>query len=214
MDDKYEVKFITFILSWFPKNKRDFPWRNDVDPYRILIAEKMLQQTDYGHVLKVYNKFLDKYPDVYSLSQAETDQIESMIHPLGLQRLRAPQMKNMAETIVSAHLGKVPSSKQGLLSLDGVGEYISDAVLCFAFHIDTPVVDVNVRKVLGRVLNWNLKDKEISTRLSALIPKGKFEEFNLGIIDFSSKVCSRKPKCPNCGISNSCHFFSYKSTSA
>jgi A/G-specific adenine glycosylase len=196
------------LLEWFSSNARDFPWRNETDPYRILIAEKLLQQTTYGHVLKVYEVFFEKFPDIQSLAKAEVSDIENTIRRLGFQRQRAKQFKKMSLQIISSHRGKIPPKKQDLLRLDGIGEYVANAVLCFAFREDLSVVDMNVRRVVQRYFGWNkTKDSEIEQRLRRMIPKGKAKQFNWGIIDFSALICSRKPKCKTCFLSGSCDYF-------
>ncbi|MFC1803611.1 hypothetical protein ACFL0D_06560 [Thermoproteota archaeon] len=208
--EKSESQFVNFLLSWFQDNKRDFPWRHEEDPYRILVAEKMLQQTTYGHVMNIYSNFIIQYPSANSLSKADEKEIEALIKPLGFHRQRSRQFSELSKTIVCEHFGKVPNDKESLLKLSGVGEYIANAVLCFAFQKDVPIVDINVRRVLGRVFSWRLKDKEIYERLSKLIQPGTFKNFNWGIIDFSSLICSRKPKCRKCGATSFCNNYKDK----
>ena len=203
-----EEKFATRLLEWFSLNARSFPWRRETDPYRILVAEKLLQQTTYGHVMKVYDVFFEKFPDIQSLSQAKVSDIEDTIRRLGFQRQRARQFKKIGLTIVGKHSGEIPSTKEDLLKLSGIGNYVANAVLCFAFDKDEPIVDMNVRRVVGRYFGWKkIKDKEIEKRLGGLIPKGKAKQFNWGIIDFSALICSRKPKCRKCFLSDHCSYF-------
>jgi A/G-specific adenine glycosylase len=200
--------FVQRSLSWFSSNGRDFPWRRETDPYRILVAEKLLQQTTYGHVMKVYETFFEKFPGVKSLADADVSEIESVIRRLGFQRQRARQFKKIAQAIVDEFNGVVPSRKDDLLKLSGVGNYVASAVLCFAFNKDEAIVDMNVRRVVERVFGWKgVSDKEIANRLSKMIPKGKAKQFNWAIIDFSSIVCSRKPKCNICFLNDLCLYY-------
>lgn len=197
--------FVNKLLWWFSSNARNLPWRHETEPYRILVAEKLLQQTTCGHVLKVYDIFLQKYPDIQSLVRAEVSDIEATIWRLGFQRQRARQFKEIAVTVSHKHEGSIPSEIDELLELSGIGNYVADAVLCFAFNKDIPIVDMNVRRVVRRYFGWkDLKDNEIKIRLSKLIPEGKAKQFNWGIIDFSSCICSRKPKCDVCFLSDDC----------
>jgi len=208
MSKDKEIQFTYKLLTWFSSNAREFPWRGETDPYRILVAEKLLQQTTYGHVLKVYNVFFEKFPNIQSLAKAEVSDIEDTIRRLGFQRQRAKQFKEIGSEILSEHSGKIPSNKEDLLNLSGIGDYIANAVLCFAFNKDEPIVDMNVRRVVGRYFGWKkIKDKEIEKKLSRLIPKGKAKQFNWGIIDFSALICSRKPKCKKCFLSDSCSYY-------
>ena len=205
---KKENEFTSRLLKWFKSNKRSFRWRRETDPYRILVAEKLLQQTTYGHVRKVYGRFLQKYPNIKSLAKADVKDIQKTIKPLGFHRQRANQFKKMALAIMAEHGGKVPSNKEDLLELDGVGDYVANAVLCFAFNKDKAIVDINVRRVVKRHFGWKkIKDREIEKRLSKLIPKGKASQFNLGIIDCSALICSRKPKCRICFLNDLCSYF-------
>jgi A/G-specific adenine glycosylase len=202
-----EQIFTKRLLAWFSSNARNFPWRNEIDPYKILVAEKLLQQTTYGHVLKVYNSFFEKFPNVQDLAKAEISEIENTIRQLGFQRQRAKQLKKMALRLLDKHSGKIPSKKEALLELSGVGEYVSSAVLCFAFNKDEPIVDMNVRRVTKRYFSWEDKDREIQKRMKRLVPKGKGRQFNWGIIDFSALICSRKPKCNKCFLLDFCSYF-------
>ncbi len=208
LNRKNEKAFAVALIDWFKKNKRDFPWRHEKDPYRILIAEKLLQQTTYGHVMKVYDVFFKKFPDIRSLAQAEVLNIEDTIRRLGFQRQRSKQFKKIGLTIADEHNGEIPSNKEDLLKLSGIGNYVANAVLCFAFNQGEPIVDMNVRRVVGRFFGWSeVDDREIENRLRRLIPKGEAKNFNWGIIDFSALICSRKPKCRKCFISEPCSYF-------
>jgi A/G-specific adenine glycosylase len=208
MITRKEEAFLKGILAWFSSNARNFPWRSEVDPYKILVAEKLLQQTTYGHVLKVYSQFFEKFPDVRSLARAEVSEIESTIRRLGFQRQRARQLKDLASMVLTDYDGRIPSSKEDLLRLSGVGKYVASAVMSFAFDKNEPVVDINVRRVVKRFFGWeDAKDEEIERRLRRLIPKGKAKAFNWGIIDFSALICSRKPKCKKCFLSDLCTYF-------
>jgi len=197
--------FVERLLYWFSTNGRTFPWRQDVDPYKVLVAEKLLQQTTYGHVLKVYDTFFKRFPDLRSLAEADVSEIEAVIRRLGFHRQRAKQLKEAAQIIINEFEGKVPGSREDLLKLSGVGEYVASAVLCFAFGNDVPVVDMNVRRVVGRVFGWKgVDDKKIASRLSKIIPAGKAKQFNWALIDFSAIICSRKPKCRVCFLKDIC----------
>ena len=211
LDDGKGEHFASKLLEWFSTNARDFPWRHKEDPYKILVAEKLLQQTTYGHVLKVYDLFLKRFPNIKSLSQAKISVIENTIRRLGFQRQRANQFRKMGVTIVNEHNGEIPSDKQDLLKLSGVGPYVANAVLCFAFNRDEPIVDMNVRRVVGRYFGWKgAKDTEIEKRLRRLIPEGRAKQFNWGIIDFSALICSRKPKCKACFLNDFCLYIQKK----
>ena len=158
--------------------------------------------------MKVYDVFFEKFPNIQSLAQAEVSDIEDTIRRLGFQRQRAKQFKKIGLMIVDKHNGEIPSNKEELLKLSGIGNYVANAVLCFAFNKDEPIVDMNVRRVVGRYFGWGgIDDREIENRLRKLIPRGEAKNFNWGIIDFSALICSRKPKCRKCFLSDSCSYF-------
>ena len=208
LEDGKAERFVSRLLEWFSSNARGFPWRRETDPYKILVAEKLLQQTTYGHVMKVYDAFFQKFPNIQSLAQAEVSVIEDIIRPLGFQRQRAKQFRKIGSAVLSEHRGRIPSNKEELLSLSGIGNYVANAVLCFAFSRDEPIVDMNVRRVVGRYFGWKeVKDTEIEKRLRRMIPKGRAKQFNWGIIDFSARICSRKPKCKKCFLLDLCSYF-------
>ena len=166
----------------------------------------MLQQTTYGHVLNVYEIFLKQYPDILTLSQANIAEVEQLIKPLGFHRQRSKQLVNLSKQVIKEHSGMIPKTKEGLSELDGVGDYISNAMLCFAYSHDVPIIDVNVRRVFSRIFGWELKDKDLYENINSILPKGFSKDFNWAIIDFSSKVCSRKPKCNKCSYSDLCNY--------
>ncbi len=158
--------------------------------------------------MKVYEKFFERFPDVKSLAGADVSEIESMIRRLGFQRQRARQLKEIAQAIVNEFNNVVPSRKDELLKLSGVGDYVASAVLCFAFNKDEAIVDMNVRRVVNRVFGWKaMRDREIADRLAEIIPSGKAKQFNWALIDFSSLICSRKPKCKKCFLKEICFYY-------
>jgi len=204
-------EFANRLLMWFKSNKRNFPWRNESDPYRILVAEKLLQQTTFGHVRRVYDKFFEKFPDVITLASSSESEIEETIRPLGFHRQRARQFKKIAEELLKVYGGKIPKNKDSLLKLPGIGRYVASAVLCFAFNKNVPIVDVNVRRVMRRLFDLkSFSDDELEKFLEKIMPAGRAKEFNWGIIDFSAIICSRKPKCKKCFAKDLCDYFKVK----
>lgn len=205
------------ILSWAKENLRDFPWRKESDPYKVLITEKLLQQTDFGHVRKVWAGFFKKFPSVEELAKASEEEIASILRPLGLWRQRAKQLKKLAETIINRYSGEVPCSYQELVSLPGVGDYIARATLVFACAKPTYLLDVNTRKIVKRFFYYpkDVKDEAIVTVLELATPKDPEEckIFNWGMIDFSALICSRKPKCGKCPLKEKCSYYAYMPSS-
>lgn len=206
--------FVEKLLGWFAKNRRDFSWRNTNDPYKILVAEMMLQKTNSKQVAKLFDRFVEKYPSPASLAKARVLEIENMITPLGMEHTRADRFKKWAKEIANKFNGKIPDNRVDLLALPGVGNYIANSVLCMAYGKELPLMDTNIVRVLTRVFGIkSLKarprtDKELWDKVARMIPKGKARNFNLGIIDFGALVClAKSPKCNSCPMSNFCLYF-------
>jgi len=208
-----EGSFAAEILRWWSgRRRRDFPWRRTSDPYRVLVAEILLQRTKAEQVVPIYEEFLRRYPSLYELARAELEEIEETVRPLGLAK-RARLLKSLAEVLVTRFRGEVPRSAEALLELPGVGYYTANAVLCFAYGEDVPLVDWNVARVVKRIWNIPMKraphtDKKLMEFAARLVPQGKGREFNLALLDFSAEICRpRNPECRSCPVSQMCDYF-------
>lgn len=205
--------FVKDILRWYKRNKRDFNWRKTRDPYKILVAEIMLQKTDAKKVSEIYDGFIAKYPNIEALSKASVEELRKEIMLLGIHS-RAERLKNLAIKIITKHDGLIPSNKKKLMELPGVGSYIANAVLCFAFDRDVPLIDANIIRVLNRVFSITSSksrprnDMKMWDTVEKLVPKGRGREFNFGLLDFAAKVCTVKnPKHEVCPIKNICDHY-------
>jgi A/G-specific adenine glycosylase len=206
-----KIEFFKVEISrWSRANLRDFPWRRVSDPYVVLVTEKLLQQTDFGHVRKVWHEFFRKFPAVSDLASASEEEVASVLKPLGLWRQRAKQLKALANELIAKYGGEVPRRYEDLRALPGVGDYVARATLVFAFGIPTYLLDVNTRKVVQRFFfhPWEASDREVIEVLELALPADPEEckIFNWGLIDFSALVCSRKPKCAKCPLGGSCSY--------
>lgn len=185
--------FIKKLLSWGAKNQRVFPWRKTKNSFHILIAEMMLQKTDAEKVAKIYPRFIKKYRTPHLLAQAGVRTLKKDLYYLGIHA-RAKRMKMVAAKIDSQFRGKTPQDREVLLSLPGVGPYIANAVLCFAFNQDVALVDTNVIKILQKFLNIKSKqkrprnDRGLWDRVWKIIPAGKGKLFNRSVIDLSAYI--------------------------
>ena len=208
--DKSKV-FAKRLLRWFKYNNRDLPWRKESSSYKILIAEKLLQQTAASHVLSVYGKFFERYPTVQALADTEQEEIEEIIRPLGLWRTRSGDLKRMAKQLCDEYYGEIPCDKQNLLELFGIGEYAASAVCCFGFGREEAVVDVNVRRVFKRLVFWESelpKDVELKEIMCSVMRGNKLKDFNWALFDFASAICnSRAPRCNKCFANEICRYF-------
>lgn len=208
-----EQTFWSSLLKWFANHQRDFPWRKTAEPFYILIAEFLLQQTNVRKVQPIYEELVSRYPTPDRFVRASQHDVENIIQPLGL-KYRATRLKKCAEIIQNQYYGFVPNKYDDLLALPGVGPYIADAVLCYAFNHPTIPIDTNVIRVFCRF--FGLASSRKRSRTDALLTENirKFYKFentripNLAVIDFAGMICTaRKPRCKDCPIPWNCTFF-------
>lgn len=206
--------FANKLLAWYEKNKRDFSWRRTKDPYRILVAEMMLQKTTSKQVAELFDRFIEKYPTPETLAKASLSEIKEIITPLGMEHRRAYRFKRWAEEIVNEYYGKIPDNRRALLALTGVGDYIANSVLCLGYGKELPLLDTNIVRVLSRIFSIRSSkarartDRKLWDTVERMIPKGKAREFNLGLVDFGALVCvAKNPKCSVCPMTDFCLYF-------
>lgn len=208
-DQKNITRFQKKILAWYAKNKRDLPWRNfpfdstlqQRDPYKILVSEVMLQQTQVGRVIPKYSAWIEKFPDAKSLAVASQRDVLSYWSGLGYNR-RALHLQKAAKVLCDEYSGVWPRDKEVLKKFPGVGEYTARALLAFAFHQQVAVVDTNVRKVILLEFCKGTKEtkgaKEIQQMADQLLPRGRARDWNQALMDYaaielkSSKVPLKK----------------------
>ena len=191
------------LLTWYKTSARSLPWRTTRNPYRILISEVMLQQTQVPRVLKKYPLFLKRFPRLENLARAGTGRVLRAWQGMGYNN-RAVRLHRLAETVVTRHRGIFPRSIEELRALPGVGRYTAHAIACFAFGDRVPVVDTNVRRVLSRLFAGNDGNDEwaLATRV---LPKRKAYEWNQALMDFGSAICTvASPKCGECVLRAMC----------
>lgn len=194
--------------------KRDFRWRHTKDPYEIMIAEFMLQRTKAGQVVPVYANFLKKYPDIKSLSKADIEDIEKIIRPLGLH-WRSAHFKKAAEYIIAEYNSNIPYSREELLKIPSVGDYVASVILAVSFSKNAPIVDSNIARVLNRYFGLDLvgeirRNKKIVEKADELFSHCNCEpkELLFAIIDFSALVCTPiNPKHEICPFKDDCKFY-------
>ena len=202
------------LLRWFSISGRSFPWRDTRDPYEILVAEKLLQQTSVRPgLIQVYEALVDRYPTINHLAVADVGTVYELIQSLGLH-YRAEELVKLARVIQERHDGVIPPDFGHLIQLPGIGDYISRALLCFAFGEDVPVVDTNVARILYRTFGIQGKFPQNPARkrnlinlAASLVPENMSREFNFAMLDLGALICqSKKPKCYACPILSICEF--------
>lgn len=210
--DEAIVSFIKkTLLNWGRHNLRDYPWRKTRDPYRILLAEMLLQRTRADQVRDIYIKMVDKYPTVVELSRAERAELEKMLRPLGL-RWRVPLILDMARQVMERYSGSLPTEREQLKELPGVGDYAASAMLCFAYNLPEPILDTNTVRVIGRLFGIDVRDSSRRSRkfreiMGRLVDREQPRLFNLALLDFAALVCRKhEPLCNVCPLQEICKF--------
>lgn len=205
-----QKKIRSILLRWYKKNQRaSLPWRHTRDPYKILVSEIMLQQTQVSRVIEKYHEFLTAFPTVQDLASAKASAVIAAWKGLGYNR-RALFLQKTAQAIVNEHGGVFPQTIEALVALPGVGDYTARAVLSFSFEQPVPMMDTNHRRFYQRILFGidTKKDKELLVAAEALLPKKRAYDWNQALMDFGSLVCTTsKPKCEICPLQSVCQAY-------
>jgi A/G-specific adenine glycosylase len=201
------------LLGWFRANRRELPWRKTRDPYRILVSEVMLQQTQVDRVIPYYHAFLERFPSVTALADAPTSEVIRVWAGLGYNR-RAVNLQRTARYVATELDGQFPSTVDELRKLPGIGPYTAGAIACFAFEQDVAFLDTNMRRVLHRF--WfgvdvpvpTATDRMVTTLAEVAIPQGNGWEWNQALMEFGALQCTaRKPACVICPLQSQCTAF-------
>ncbi len=201
------------LLAWYQKEKRDLPWRHSRDPYAIWISETMLQQTRVETVIPYYERFLERFPTVQLLADADSDDLMEQWAGLGYYR-RARNLQAAAQKVVEQHDGELPNQVEGLLELPGVGRYTAGAVASIAFDREAPIVDGNVARVFARLfeIREDIRSGPVQQRLweeAEILAKGpKPGDLNQAVMELGARVCTpRSPHCLFCPVQSHCRGF-------
>lgn len=175
------------LFTWWETHKRDLPWRKTHDPYRILVSEVMLQQTQVSRVIPKYSTFLKTYPSVHRLARATPSDVLRIWKGMGYNR-RALFLHKTAKIISKQYKGTFPVLEQELSLLPGVGKYTSRAVLVFAYKKDIALVDTNIRRIITHAFFDGKKQKEsvIEAIAECLVPKRKSWEWHQALMDYGA----------------------------
>jgi A/G-specific adenine glycosylase len=205
--------FQTKILDWYSQNGRDFPWRKSrLTNYQLIISEILLQRTKAETVAKFYNAFLSRYPNWHSLKRTKLSSLENVLKPIGLYRQRASSLKKLAREMVNRN-GRLPQTKEDIEKLPFAGQYITNAILLLIKKVPSPLLDVNMARVLERYFGQRkLSDIRYDPYLQDLswrVANHKdSKKINWGILDFAALICLKKsPNCKICIFNNSCTLF-------
>ncbi len=192
-DDLDIASFQDHILTWYDAFRRDLPWRGDRNPYHILVSEIMLQQTQVDRVIPKYLAFLDHFPTLQVLADASVADVLRQWQGLGYNR-RALNLKRAAETARRDFNGQLPATVAELERLPGIGKYTARAVGSFAFGLQVPVVDTNVRRVLSGLAGRDLSDRETWELAHRVLPEGRAADWNGALMDYGALVKKATPR--------------------
>lgn len=201
------------LLEWYDRNKRALPWRGVDDPYAVWVAEVMLQQTQVSTVLDYYEDWMERFPDVEALAEASRDEVLELWQGLGFYR-RAKYLHESAERVVEEFDAEIPTTKDGLLELKGIGPYTAGAIASIAHRLPEPLVDGNVERVFSRLRAIQGRPKESSTKkrlwdiAGELVDPERPGDFNQALMELGSTVCTpASPSCMLCPLRSQCRGF-------
>ena len=205
--------FTRKLLAWYATAARDLPWRRTRDPYRVIVSEFMLQQTQVSRVAEFYPRFLKRFPTVEHLARARPKAVREQWEGLGYYA-RASNLHALAKEVVRRHDATLPEQPDELIKLPGVGRYTAGAVATFAYEKPVPAVDTNVARVLSRVFMGESGARRTAHRAlwslaASIVPKtGKRAwRFNQALMELGALICvARKPKCDRCPVRKSCRW--------
>jgi A/G-specific adenine glycosylase len=199
------------LIAWFKREGRDLPWRRTRDPYRVLVSEVMLQQTQVPRVTGYYARFLRTFPTVHHLARAKPAAVREAWDGLGYYR-RAANLLLLAREVVHHHDGTLPADPEALLQLPGIGRYTAGAVACFAYEQAVPLVDTNVARVLRRAFHPRVRKGargnrqlwETATTLQRSRGRSAWL-FNQALMELGAVVCTaRVARCGVCPVATIC----------
>jgi len=196
------------LLSWHKSNYHEYPFREETDPYRVLVSEILLRQTRAEQVSPVYRRFVKKYPHVQALAKAERRSLQHLLNPLGIKS-RVSDLLGLAKRIEKEECGEIPSSYGKLVKLPGVGRYIANSVLVKAYGEKLPLVDSNVNRVLSRLFqaSSHINDENAERLFMSVAKYVDPVRLNYAVIDLAHTICTyATPRCPSCPLGRSCRY--------
>lgn len=201
----------TALITWFEANGRDLPWRRTRDPYRILVSEIMLQQTQVDRVKPKWEAFLTQFPTVEALAAAPPGEVIRAWAGLGYNR-RALNLQRAAQAVLRDWNGQFPTTPNELKTLPGLGPYTAGALACFAFERDVAFMDTNIKRVLQRVWvgpdDTPASERDLLAIAAAAVPPGQGWAWNQAIMELGALICTAaKPRCQICPLRSACRAY-------
>lgn len=204
------------LIGWYNSNKRDLPWRNSKEPYKIWISEVILQQTRVNQGWEYYLRFVEKYPTLKALANAPQRDVLKLWQGLGYYS-RARNLHEAARFILKEYGGKFPKEYDSIRKLKGIGDYTAGAIASIAYNLPFPAVDGNVMRVYSRLfgivtpIDSNTGKKEIYELAKDMLPNSAPGIYNQAVMELGALVCLPvKPRCTVCPIQAACYAYLHK----
>lgn len=195
------------LAAWFEPRRLAYPWRRGPTPYRVLVSEIMLQQTQAIRVAPAFRGFVRRFSSVRALARAPRAEVIRAWAGLGYNR-RAVALHEAARDVVRHHAGRIPSDPATLEGLPGVGPYTAAAVAALAFAIPVPALDVNVKRVVARhrLGTEGASGLEVERAARQWLDRADPGSWNQGLMDLGREVCRPVPRCGSCPLARGCAF--------
>ncbi|MGE6258231.1 A/G-specific adenine glycosylase [Heyndrickxia sporothermodurans] len=201
------------LINWFKAEQRDLPWRKDQDPYKVWVSEIMLQQTRVDTVIPYFNRFIEKFPTIEKLSEADEESVMKAWEGLGYYS-RVRNLQAAVREVHESYGGIVPNTPEGIKKLKGVGPYTAGAILSIAYGVPEPAVDGNVMRVISRILLiWEDIAKASSRKvfeaaIREMISHENPSYFNQALMELGALICTpTSPSCLLCPVREHCQAF-------
>jgi A/G-specific adenine glycosylase len=198
------------LLDWYAQRGRhELPWRREPTPYRVLVSEFMLQQTQVERVSPIFEAFLARFPDFTALAAASGADVVRAWKGLGYNT-RAVRLQRIAVAVVERYGGELPSGTEELLALDGIGAYTASAIRAFAFGLDDVALDTNIRRIVHRVafgieVPVRVPPRDVDAAARKMLASGRSFDWNSAMMDLGATICTaRAPKCLLCPLRAAC----------
>ncbi|WP_449290049.1 A/G-specific adenine glycosylase [Paenibacillus septentrionalis] len=208
--EQKKAKYGEDLLEWYFHIQRNLPWRENHDPYRIWVSEIMLQQTRVDTVIPYFLSFIEKFPTIQHLAEAPEEEVLKSWEGLGYYS-RARNLQAGAKMVMEQHQGQVPTTKEEVAALKGVGPYTCGAIMSIAYNEPVPAVDGNVMRVISRFFALEDDIAKPSTRVKleklveTMIPEGQARYFNQALMELGALICTPKsPSCLLCPVMDNC----------
>ena len=205
------------LVDWFVASGRNLPWRHTRDPYRVMVAEIMLQQTQVDRVVPKFRAFLEHFPTLEALASAPTAEVIRAWAGLGYNR-RAVNMQRTARAVLEEYGEQFPRDLATLLKLPGIGPYTAGAIACFAFEQDVGFMDTNIRRVIQRLFvgpeeQDMAAEAELLALAQAAVPPGQGWAWNQAIMELGALICTAAaPACWRCPVNRFCRAYAARRT--